>query len=423
MLRINKTGLVCILIFTQIAAFAQNNTNSPYTRYGYGELGNRSFGAGRAMGGLGYGLRSSKQINPMNPASYSSMDSLTFIFDFGAMAQLSWFDDGTNRQKDTNGNVEYMAMQFPLSRSLAMSVGLLPFSHVGYSYGTEQTSNGLTYINTYSGSGGVTELYAGLSYDLWKNRLALGANIGYLFGDVKHDRYSSSSSSGSYPLSISQRLRVRDLKYDFGIQYTHPLSKTDKITLGLTFSPKANLNTTSYTQMLLQYTGSTSETDTIKNPSNAFGLPNSLGFGFTYTRGNKWMVGADVLHEQWGDAKFFDTKDGFQDRLRVALGGEYIPNIIGRSFLKRMRYRGGLHYSNSYQKFEVMESQSREGYKEYGASVGLGLPLIDNRSFLNLSFEYVKISPDAKFMIDEQYFRFAINYTFNEFWFFKRKVE
>ena len=40
---------------------AQNNTNSPYTRFGYGDLGERSFGAGRAMGGVGYGLRSPKQ--------------------------------------------------------------------------------------------------------------------------------------------------------------------------------------------------------------------------------------------------------------------------------------------------------------------------------------------------------------------------
>ena len=86
---------------------AQNNTNSPYTRFGYGDLGERSFGAGRAMGGVGYGLRSPKQINPMNPASYSCMDSLTFLFDFGVAGQLSWFDDGNARQNDINGNVEY----------------------------------------------------------------------------------------------------------------------------------------------------------------------------------------------------------------------------------------------------------------------------------------------------------------------------
>mgnify|MGYP001732946352 CR=1 FL=1 len=102
---------------------AQNNTNSPYTRFGYGDLGERSFGAGRAMGGVGYGLRSPKQINPMNPASYSCMDSLTFLFDFGVAGQLSWFDDGNARQNDINGNVEYIAMQFPIHRRIALSFG------------------------------------------------------------------------------------------------------------------------------------------------------------------------------------------------------------------------------------------------------------------------------------------------------------
>lgn len=42
-------------------------------------LADRSFGAGRAMGGIGYGLRSSKQINPLNPASYTSIDSMMLI--------------------------------------------------------------------------------------------------------------------------------------------------------------------------------------------------------------------------------------------------------------------------------------------------------------------------------------------------------
>ena len=76
MLKINKVVIISFLIFTQLPLWAQNNTNSPYTRFGYGELADRSFGAGRAMGGVGYGLRSSKQINPLNPASYSCMDSL-----------------------------------------------------------------------------------------------------------------------------------------------------------------------------------------------------------------------------------------------------------------------------------------------------------------------------------------------------------
>ena len=81
------------------------------------------------------------------------------------------------------------------------------------------------------------------------------------------------------------------------------------------------------------------------------------------------------------------------------------------------RYRAGLHYSNSYLKV------NGSGYKEYGATLGVGFPMLDNRSFINASFEYVKIAPDSKALINEQYLRFTVSYTFNEYWFFKFKQD
>ena len=66
------------------------------------------------------------------------------------------------------------------------------------------------------------------------------------------------------------------------------------------------------------------------------------------------------------------------------------------------------------------------GYKEYGVSVGFGFPIRDffwgKESLVNVSFEYVKIKPEIRTMIDEQYFRFTLNYSFSERWFDKRKL-
>ncbi|MDR2691945.1 MAG: hypothetical protein LBB73_06560, partial [Dysgonamonadaceae bacterium] len=108
----NKIKMVlrvfALAVFPGIA-FAQNSTNSPYTRYGYGSLADKAFASQRAMGGIGYGLRSPYMINPMNPASYSGIDSLTFMFDMGAMAQVAWFEDKAGKERKINGNVEYIA--------------------------------------------------------------------------------------------------------------------------------------------------------------------------------------------------------------------------------------------------------------------------------------------------------------------------
>lgn len=429
MLKINKVIIISLFILSQLSLVAQNNTNSPYTRYGFGELADRSFGAGRAMGGIGYGLRSPKQINPLNPASYNSMDSLTFLFDLGVAAQLSWFDDSFNKQKNVNGNLEYVALQFPIKRWLAMSAGLLPYSYVGYDFGSIEQDQGtvdpdITSTRLYTGSGGLTELYAGLAVDVWKKRLSVGANFGYLFGNITHERtfYNNTATTNATTITNWQKIRVSDVKMDFGVQYTHPFSARERVTVGVTYSPENKLSNKVYkiTQNIQGTSLVSSEGDTAKNVP--MGIPNSYGIGFTYVKDNKLTVGADFLYEQWEkvDFPFVDDASRFENRMRVAAGAEFIPQAIGRSYLGKVNYRVGAHYSNSYLKID------NQGYDEFGASVGFGLPLptvMGHASVLNLSFEYVKVKPQAKTMIDEQYFRFTLNYTFNEGWFRKWKLE
>ena len=47
MLKIEKFILSGVLLLTQLSVWGQNNTASPYTRFGFGEIADRSFGAGR----------------------------------------------------------------------------------------------------------------------------------------------------------------------------------------------------------------------------------------------------------------------------------------------------------------------------------------------------------------------------------------
>ena len=63
---------------------AQNMTSSPFSRYAYGDLNENVPTGYRAMGGVGYGMRSNKAINSAQPASYTACDSLTFMFDIAA---------------------------------------------------------------------------------------------------------------------------------------------------------------------------------------------------------------------------------------------------------------------------------------------------------------------------------------------------
>lgn len=70
-----------VLLVVGAGVYAQNNTNSPYTRFGYGELVDTYSAEQRAMGGVAIAGRNNLGINTVNPASYSSVDSLTFMFE------------------------------------------------------------------------------------------------------------------------------------------------------------------------------------------------------------------------------------------------------------------------------------------------------------------------------------------------------
>ena len=84
-----KTIIAVILFSSAMTSMAQSGTNSPYSQYGLGELAEPASSFNRGMNGLSYGLREHNQVNYMNPASYSAVDSLSFIFDAGVSIRTS----------------------------------------------------------------------------------------------------------------------------------------------------------------------------------------------------------------------------------------------------------------------------------------------------------------------------------------------
>ena len=103
------------------------STNSPYTRYGLGDLSDMVFTNNAAMGGVGYALRTSEHINPMNPASYTSVDSLSFMFEVGMTLKSSNYQEEGVKSTANNYSFEYIAAKFHLNSRLAIAVRYMPY--------------------------------------------------------------------------------------------------------------------------------------------------------------------------------------------------------------------------------------------------------------------------------------------------------
>ena len=419
-----------------VTALAQSGTNSPYSMYGLGELTEQSSGFNRGMNGLGYGFREHDQINYLNPASYSAIDSLSFIFDAGLSLQLTNFNEKGRKLNAKNADFEYVVAGFHAARHLGVAFGIIPFTNVGYNYANTQyvgggaSASSTTYTNTYAGNGGLHQVYFGAGWEPFKG-FSIGANASYLWGSINKSVINSYSDANINTLSKYYNSTAASYKLNFGIQYTMQVSKKDALTLGGVYDIGHKLNADPECRVISRNTQTSVADTALYKIENGLELPSTYSVGMAWKHHSKWKIGADYSFQKWSSVKYpvynvvnnvpqYTLQEGmFEDRHKATLGGEYCENVNSRNFLKRIRYRVGASYATSYLKIN-----GQDGPKEFSVSAGFGIPIINgynNRSILNISAQWV--NREATGLIKENTFRINIGFIFNERWFAKWKVE
>ena len=398
---------------------ATADVNTPYSMYGYGVMGDRSTSMQRQMGGVGYAMQSGRQINAMNPASYACIDSLTFLWDIGANLSMQWSKEEGNSSHSIGGGLDYVTMQFPLSKNFGMSIGMVPVTQVGYSFGDDIRFG----ARQNQGNGGLNQAYAGLSGKI--GGFSAGVNIAYEFGTLQNDVYASPTSSSQ--TMFEHIMQIRDWNILAGVQYRQPINKYNALTIGATYMPKKSFH--GHTWLTLQDLNSDSTPDTVAYESmkGKYYSPQTIGVGLSYTheRVHRISVEADFTWQQWSKATYSDLKDEagqivfegmrFNDRRKFAIGGEYVHNVRG-SYLERMPFRLGGFYTKDYLRVHGND------VKEYGLSLGTGFTAPQGKTMINLGLEWRQRKASAPGLLSENYFNIMVGVNFNELWFYKRKI-
>lgn len=383
---------------------AQNSTYSPYSRYGLGELGNYCPAAYRGLGGVRYGLRSNRTINAAQPASYTACDSMTFMFDLSVHVDWSLFEDGAGKRNKFNGNLDYITLQFPLwKQHIAMSLGLLPYSKLGY----QITLNGNVddkyhYSKIYTGEGGITDLYAGLSGNLF-DWVALGFNFYYMFGEVTNTRELIFQEAGLNSTTKVTDIDVSTIRLRYGLQLFHDFGKHSFVVGGI-YEHKANINGT-YTDVVVS-----TDIDTVPHNKNGLSMPSIFGVGGSYTWNRALTVALDYEYQFWSKAELMD--EPLRDCNRISAGVEYRHNPYGKNYAERMFWRAGCSFSDSYIK--------AVGGKDLRVSIGMGFPLRTSGTLFNVTLEYNRRGISGGLW--ENGLQLTINAAVRENWFFKRKL-
>ena len=414
--------LSAILLLLCCSLSAQTIITSPYSRYGIGDLTANANAWNFSMGETSIGLRSPYHINFNNPASYTAFDSTSFVFEGGVIFNYVTLTTNTQSASRTYASLGYLTFGFPVTKWWKTTLGLLPYSNVGYNVSADAMvpDAGHT-VRIYSGSGGINRFLWGNGFKLTKN-LSLGINASYLFGSMTRESASTFPDSALY-LNFRQdyNITVSGFYLDYGLQYTAKLKKDLKLTAGAIFATNTRVSgkTDYFATTYFSSGGTDYPKDTIQSEAGVRGtikIPLMFGLGLSVEKPDKWLIGADYRWQNWKNYKAFGSTDSLVNSYQVSAGAELVPDINNyTNYFKRIRYRLGLRYNSTYLQLR------QKHLNEYSVSLGLGLPLRGMRTAINLSAELGTRGTTQSNLINETYFNFVIGFSIYERWFVKRK--
>lgn len=433
--KLKYTFAVCLTL-TGLFANAQVTIQSPYSKFGVGNIKGSTLPQYRAMGGISTGVGKStffNNINIQNPSSFANITATTL--DMGLSGGYTELKNASLTETSFNANISHVALAFPIrSKSgitkSALSFGILPYSELGYDFKNSTkigtgTDNQKNVDYKYTGEGGLTKAYLGYGRQ-FGDHLRLGANVEYLFGSLIENRSTEFvNDPGSINSRIQDKNSVGGVAFSYGAQYDIRLDPKTNIVLGYSGSSSSSINSTR-DRFVTQYTVSEGNEgtaiDTLEksedNKSN-FKLPLIHNFGISIHKNDKWVIGADYRMGKWSEFNIGGVSQNLQDTYGFSVGGQFIPDYSSISnYLKRIEYRLGFQYDKTY------IQMNNQDVKQMAITFGLGLPLssLERGAIykMNLTAELGKRGNISNGLLQERYVNIHLGFTLNDARWFQR---
>lgn len=424
----NRLIITSAFLFVFIFSLtAQKLVNSPYARFNIGILEPAGSFRSLGMGGTGVALRDNNSIYINNPASYSSIDTNSFIFDFGMDYSFNKLLKDDSEFFSDDMNFDHLLIGFPISKGFGVAAGIIPHSN-GYYKISENVENGdpgydpVTgeYSILHKGIGGFTKFFVGSGLKI-TGKLSAGINMTALFGQIeRNNSFLFTEFYNAFNINSSEKLRINGINLDYGLQYSSVIWKDYFLNAGLslTSSKKYKSVYENYSYLFSSY----STTDTISyinDSKNRISLPVTYMAGLSFGKKDRFVIGADFVVSGWSKAKI-PGSEGYQANTKsFMVGAEYIPDRYSSySTLKRFRYRLGCHVGDNY--LIINDYQ----IKEFGISAGIGMPMRRTFSETNIFVDFTRRSGSSENNLHtENYLTVGVSLNLHELWFLKLKYD
>ncbi len=411
-----------------VVGHTQVNNTSPYSYFGIGDENQQTTVASSSMGGINAALYAANELNFSNPAALSTLQFTTLSV--AGKSKFLHINDGNESQSASYTSLSSLALGIPLGKKGGLMVGLQPATNVGYNINEEifDTEDELMETNSFSGNGGANRFYGSFGYTIIKG-LSLGIEGEYLFGNINNDILNQRRDIAfNTKHELISNLSGTSLK--LGTQYHKRLKNDLNLSLGVSLKLKNTIKATSeeYMYSSTRINGIEFHKDTVVSNQNLKGeitRPTTITTGIGIGKANKWLIGFDYESQKaldFDESIFHNNnKIKYTPKSKYSIGGFWIPKTNSiTSYWHRVVYRAGLKYEKT--GLSVKGTGDFTAINDFGISFGLGFPIGNQLSQVNLGLEYGNRGSITDGLIKENYFNLRLGLNLTDKWFRKRKI-
>jgi len=416
-----KKYLLIASLFCSAGVYSQN-TNSPYSVIGIGDVENNFYNRTAGMANTGYAYRNDRYMINNNPASYTALQRQFFAVELSGRAQFISYT-GTPIAVGSSGSKDFaikrLAVGTKVNKWWASGLGLAPFStaNYGFSYTKSIVGSTVGLPATVDGNGSVNQVYWNNAFDITKH-LSVGVQTSYLFGSLNQTEnlYTTALQES---LTTTDQNYLRSFYFTYGAQFYHPITKDWDASIGATFSNKTNLASES-TVTVTDNNGQLLSSTIVKD--DYFKLPHTIGGGVSLSHSKKYKAltkkftwSADYKYQDWASTRYSGPGFSLQDAQRASAGFEVSNNLqaYNNAFLEKSYFQAGLYYGTSYL------SINGHQLEEMGVTFGYGFITKFSPLAGHVMLEIGQRGTTQNGLIKERFVNLGFTVSYRDLWYTK----
>ncbi len=415
-------------MITLMGLSTQAQENSPYSRYGLGDIIPAQNILNRAIGGLSTAYADVQSMNFSNPASYAEIKLTTFDVGLDYSSRTLKSGNPPRSFKSAYLIPSYFQIGLPISKkkNIGMNIGLRPLTRINYDI-TRSTRNAIDSLQyNFKGSGGSYQAFTGVGFGI--KSLRVGINAGYMFGNKQYNtRVAFMNDSIDYKkTNSSDTTRFGGLFFNMGVQYRRKLNSKTILRLGVsgniqtTMKAKRDINRETYLNDINVGIVTLDSVYQKLNEEGSIIYPASWSAGFMISSGESLIFGGELNLGNWEQYRYYGMADNLVKNWTIRLGAQVTPSLTSTNYWKRVSYRVGTSFGPDHIKINNTIPQ-------YIISFGAGLPVRRNAytnqyTTVNTSFE-IGMKGNKTNEIRENIFRLSLGFNLSDIWFTKPKYQ